>query len=40
LREIESLGFTHVLIRHIVPQQDLVLASYRRLGEFVVPALA
>lgn len=40
LREVGSLGFTHVLIRHIVPQQDLVLASYRRLGEFVVPALA
>ena len=37
LRELHELGFSHVLVRHIVPQQDLVLASYRLLGEQVLP---
>jgi alkanesulfonate monooxygenase SsuD/methylene tetrahydromethanopterin reductase-like flavin-dependent oxidoreductase (luciferase family) len=37
LREIHEMGFEHVLIRHIVPQQDLVLASYRRIGRDVLP---
>lgn len=37
LRYLASLGFTHVLVRHIVPQQELVLASYRRLGAEVLP---
>lgn len=39
LRELHQLGFTHVLVRHIVPQQHLVLASYRRLGREVLPAV-
>jgi alkanesulfonate monooxygenase SsuD/methylene tetrahydromethanopterin reductase-like flavin-dependent oxidoreductase (luciferase family) len=38
-RELGALGFEHILVRHIVPQQDLVLASYRRLGEQVLPRL-
>ena len=37
LRELHELGFAQVLIRHIVPQQELVLASYRRLGSEVLP---
>src|SRR5215208_451020 len=37
LRELHELGFAHVLVRHIVPQQELVLASYRRLGAHVLP---
>lgn len=37
LRALHEQGFTHVLIRHIVPHQALVLASYRRLGEHVMP---
>jgi alkanesulfonate monooxygenase SsuD/methylene tetrahydromethanopterin reductase-like flavin-dependent oxidoreductase (luciferase family) len=36
-RYLHSLGFTHVLVRHIVPQQELVLASCRRLGQEVLP---
>ncbi len=32
LRRLRDLGFAHVLVRHIVPQQALVLASYQRLG--------
>ncbi|MGH2587400.1 MAG: LLM class flavin-dependent oxidoreductase, partial [Dehalococcoidia bacterium] len=39
LRELRELGFEHVLVRHIVPQQELVLASYRRLGAEVLPAV-
>jgi alkanesulfonate monooxygenase SsuD/methylene tetrahydromethanopterin reductase-like flavin-dependent oxidoreductase (luciferase family) len=39
LRELHELGFEHVLVRHIVPQQELVLASYRRLGAEVLPAV-
>ncbi len=37
LRRLHDLGFAHVLVRHIVPQQALVLASYRRLGADVLP---
>jgi alkanesulfonate monooxygenase SsuD/methylene tetrahydromethanopterin reductase-like flavin-dependent oxidoreductase (luciferase family) len=37
LHALHGQGFSHVLIRHIVPQQELVLASYRRLGEHVLP---
>lgn len=37
LRTLHEVGFSHVLVRHIVPQQELVLASYRRLGEQVLP---
>jgi alkanesulfonate monooxygenase SsuD/methylene tetrahydromethanopterin reductase-like flavin-dependent oxidoreductase (luciferase family) len=37
LRELHELGFSHVLVRHVVPQQELVLASYRRLGAEVLP---
>ena len=36
-RYLHSLGFSHVLVRHIVPQQELVLGSYRRLGAEVLP---
>ena len=36
-RYLHSLGFSHILARHIVPQQELVLASYRRLGAEVLP---
>ena len=39
LRELHEIGFTHILVRHIVPQQELVLASYRRLGAEVLPAV-
>jgi alkanesulfonate monooxygenase SsuD/methylene tetrahydromethanopterin reductase-like flavin-dependent oxidoreductase (luciferase family) len=39
LRDLHELGFQHVLVRHIVPQQELVLASYRRLGAEVLPAI-
>jgi alkanesulfonate monooxygenase SsuD/methylene tetrahydromethanopterin reductase-like flavin-dependent oxidoreductase (luciferase family) len=39
LRGLGELGFEHILVRHIVPQQELVLASYRRLGEQVLPRL-
>jgi alkanesulfonate monooxygenase SsuD/methylene tetrahydromethanopterin reductase-like flavin-dependent oxidoreductase (luciferase family) len=39
LRELHQLGFEHILVRHIVPQQELVLASYRRLGREVRPAV-
>jgi alkanesulfonate monooxygenase SsuD/methylene tetrahydromethanopterin reductase-like flavin-dependent oxidoreductase (luciferase family) len=37
LRELHEMGFEHVLVRHIVPQQELVLASYGRLGREVLP---
>jgi alkanesulfonate monooxygenase SsuD/methylene tetrahydromethanopterin reductase-like flavin-dependent oxidoreductase (luciferase family) len=37
LRALRDLGFSYVLVRHIVPEQDLVLASYRRLGAAVLP---
>lgn len=37
LRELHDLGFEHVLIRHVVDRQDLVLASYARLGELILP---
>ena len=37
--ELRELGFEHVLVRHIVPEQSLVLASYRRLGGEVAPKL-
>ncbi len=30
-------GFEHVLVRHLVPEQELVLASYERLGREVLP---
>ena len=39
LRELHEIGFTHVLVRHVVPQQELVLASYKRLGAEVLPAV-
>lgn len=37
LRHLHDLGFEHVLIRHIVNDQRLVLDSYRRLGRDVLP---
>jgi len=37
LHHLHALGFTHILIRHIVPQQEKVIASYRRLGIEVMP---
>jgi len=39
LRELYELGFEHILIRHIVPQQELVLASYRRIGAEILPVV-
>ncbi len=36
-RALHDLGFDHVLVRHIVPDQERVLASYRRLGAHVLP---
>ncbi len=39
LRPLHQMGFTHVLIRHIVPEQERVLASYRRLGRYVLPVV-
>lgn len=38
-RYLASLGFSAVLVRHIVSEQELVLASYRRLGAEVLPAV-
>lgn len=38
-RALHAAGFSHVLVRHIVPRQELVLASYRRLGAEVLPAV-
>lgn len=37
LRALHALGFSEVLVRHIVTDQRLVLASYQRLGEQVLP---
>lgn len=37
LHELYDLGFEHVLVRHIVSEQPLVLASYARLGAAVLP---
>jgi alkanesulfonate monooxygenase SsuD/methylene tetrahydromethanopterin reductase-like flavin-dependent oxidoreductase (luciferase family) len=37
LRGLHEQGFEHVLVRHIVNDQGLVLDSYRRLGEAVLP---
>ncbi len=39
LHELQALGLTQVLVRHIVPQQELVLAAYARLGKDVVPKI-
>ncbi|HLZ69552.1 MAG TPA: LLM class flavin-dependent oxidoreductase [Dehalococcoidia bacterium] len=36
-RYLASLGFTQVLVRHISPEQEQVLASYHRLGAEVLP---
>ncbi|HXH21361.1 MAG TPA: LLM class flavin-dependent oxidoreductase [Dehalococcoidia bacterium] len=36
---LAEMGFEHVLVRHIVLDQALVLASYRRLGQMVLPLL-
>lgn len=38
-RALHAMGFEHVLVRHIVPDQEKVLASYRRLGNEVLPAV-
>jgi alkanesulfonate monooxygenase SsuD/methylene tetrahydromethanopterin reductase-like flavin-dependent oxidoreductase (luciferase family) len=38
-RALHEQGFEHVLVRHIVPDQERVLASYRRLGRDVLPAV-
>ncbi len=37
LRALHDLGFSHVLVRHIVPDQRQVLASFSRLGAEVLP---
>jgi alkanesulfonate monooxygenase SsuD/methylene tetrahydromethanopterin reductase-like flavin-dependent oxidoreductase (luciferase family) len=36
---LAEMGFEHVLVRHVVSDQNLVLDSYRRLGHIVVPRL-
>jgi len=38
-RDLAAMGFEEVAIRHIVQDQQQVLASFRRLGEHVVPHL-
>lgn len=38
-RDLAALGFAEVVIRHIVHDQPLVLASFHRLGERVLPAV-
>ncbi|MFN8558574.1 MAG: LLM class flavin-dependent oxidoreductase [Dehalococcoidia bacterium] len=38
-RRLHDLGFRYILVRHLVLKQDLVLASYRRLGSEVLPAV-
>lgn len=38
-RELAAMGFEEVAIRHIVQEQPRVLASFRRLGEYVLPHL-
>ena len=40
LREIEALGFQHLLVRYLPVGQDRILASIRRTGREVIPALA
>lgn len=37
LRALHELGFSHVLVRHIVSDQERVLASFSRLGADVLP---
>lgn len=37
LEEYRALGFEHVLVRHIVGEQQLMLDSFRRIGAEVVP---
>jgi alkanesulfonate monooxygenase SsuD/methylene tetrahydromethanopterin reductase-like flavin-dependent oxidoreductase (luciferase family) len=39
LAALAELGFEHVLVRHVVTDQRLVLESYRRLGRVVLPLL-
>lgn len=39
LHELHDLGFDEVLVRHVVNQQELVLASYARLGAAVAPVM-
>ena len=40
LREIEALGFQHLLVRYLPVGQERILASIRRTGREVIPALA
>lgn len=37
LRELHDQGFDHVLVRHMITDQEKILASYRRLGAEVLP---
>jgi alkanesulfonate monooxygenase SsuD/methylene tetrahydromethanopterin reductase-like flavin-dependent oxidoreductase (luciferase family) len=39
LEEYRSLGFDHVLVRHIVGDHELMLESFRRIGDAVLPRL-
>ncbi|MGH7290413.1 MAG: LLM class flavin-dependent oxidoreductase, partial [Myxococcota bacterium] len=39
LREYRALGFDYVMVRHIVGEHDLMLRSFARIGESVMPAI-
>lgn len=39
LKEYRALGFDHVLVRHIVGEQQLMLDSFRRIGAEVIPRI-
>jgi len=39
LEEYRALGFDHVMVRHIVSEQELILGSFERIGKAVLPRL-
>jgi len=39
LEDYRALGFDHVLVRHIVGEQELILRSFERIGKAVLPRL-
>jgi len=39
LREYRALGFDYVMVRHIVGEHDLMLRSFERIGQSLMPAI-
>jgi alkanesulfonate monooxygenase SsuD/methylene tetrahydromethanopterin reductase-like flavin-dependent oxidoreductase (luciferase family) len=39
LEEYRALGFDHVMVRHVVGEQELILGSFERIGKDVLPRL-